>query len=251
MKKLTFIPVAATVALLLSLPACKGYDSKKAEADRAAWLASLGDSISMISKQRLEDSLRLETLRASVAEEILRFYTVNNPREVEPYIILSERKANYPLSATGIAARIMQNEQFELIAALSGKRFNAVRVSVPGGASVTSATVPADQGLNYTAAGLTTVAFTGEAADSIGAAVYNACLAPGASAGTSVSVQYLQDGNVQHTLTLSPIQKDWVGTTWKVASQQRESHLLEKQLQISASKIQILRITLQRESEKN
>ena len=112
---------------------CRKYDGEKAAAQRNEWHESLSDSISAISTRRNTDSLRLVELRESLAERIGSFTQVSNPREVEPYYIQSRFKTRYPLSSTGIAARMTAG----------------------------------DQALNYTVRGLTTVSFTGAKADSI------------------------------------------------------------------------------------
>ena len=158
MRKLIYFLM--TASLIGTAAGCKKYTGEKAAAQRQEWLGSLRDSIATISAQRSADSVRLDELRTRITDEIGRFTQVANDREVEPYYILSAVKSQYPLSSTGIAARMMNNEQIELIAALSGARFNAIRVS-SGSETATSLTVPADQALNYTSGGLTTVAFKG------------------------------------------------------------------------------------------
>lgn len=230
------------VSLCLGGTGCKKYTGEKAAAQRQEWLASLRDSISTISAQRQADSVRLDELRTRLTDEIGRFTQVANAREVEPYYILSAFKSKYPLSSTGIAARMMNNEQIELIAALSGSRFNAIRVS-SGNATATSLTVPADQALNYTSGGLTTVAFTGPQADSISEVV-------GSHRADPVRLDYLQNGSVAKSITLSADQKEWIAGTWDVCGAHEEARHLEKQLLVSGRKLEILKITLAQESAK-
>lgn len=227
---------------ILCLGACKKYNGEEAARQRQDWMQSLKDSIAAISAQRSADSLRLDDLRNRLAEDISAFSEVNNPREVEPYYILKAFRSQYPLTSTGIAARMMKNEQLELIAALKGARFNAIRVSA-GGQSAQSPVVPADQALNYTAAGLTTVAFTGAQADSVAMLVSAAMDQP-------VILEYLNNGSTVSRLTLSQSQKDWVGKTWDVCGNHMEARRLEKQSMLDSRKIEILKITLsQKESE--
>lgn len=228
--------------LLILLPACKGYDGKKAEEDRSKWVASLNDSISDLSKIRMQDSLRLEELRLNVAETLSQFTTVDNPREVEPYYILTSFRSSYPLNSTGIAARVLKNEGLEIVAALSGNRFNSLRVSADG-KSVETQTVPADQALNYTAGGLTTVAFSGPKADSL------AMLVTGCREG-NIQLSYLQNGAQVKNITLSEPQKRWISSTWQLCSTQHQIHSLESSLLLSSRKLQILKITLDRQTEK-
>ena len=124
--------------MALSLSSC-GYDGAKAKADRDDWHTQMADSIKSLQKKASADSALLWG-----AED---FNIVDNPREVEPYYILSSWKGKYPLSGPGLAARVMKNEGLELIAA-SRSKFSAIRVSA-GDDSATSETVEPDQPLNY------------------------------------------------------------------------------------------------------
>lgn len=236
----------ATPALLLLLGAsilggCRGYSGEKAREQREQWSNSLKDSIRVISEQRGRDSLQVVELQAKVEAEIGNFTMVNNPREVEPYYILSQYKGSYPLSATGIAARMMKNEQIELIAALSGRQFNAIRVEAAG-ESAESAVVPHDQALNYTANGLTTVAFTGAKADSV-------CDLISRNSGADISLQYLQNGGVQSSVKLTPAQINWIEKTWSLCSAHKQTMILEKKMLSDSRKIEILKITLAEKSQ--
>ncbi len=229
-------------AMLVGVSGCRKYSGEEAAQKRADWTASLHDSIAQVAAQRHTDSLRIEQLRAEMAENISRFTMVNNPREVEPYYILSAFKSQYPLKSTGIAARMMKNEQAEIIAALSGGRFNAIRVTSPQG-EVTSDVVPADQALNYTAGGLTTVAFSGNAADSI-------CEFVAAHREQPLTLEYLQNGSAAKRITLSQNQKQWIASTWDLCGANKETRILEKRMLVSSRKIEILRLTLNREEAK-
>lgn len=234
--KRTFYLLPLLLLVAIGGVGCKKYTGEKAAAQRQEWLASLQDSISMIADQRRADSVQLDNLRNRISDEIGRFTQVSNPREVEPYYILTAFKGKYPLSSTGIAARMMKNEQAELIAALSGARFNAIRVT-SGTESATSLTVPADQALNYTSGGLTTVAFTGAQADSICQLITDRRNDP-------VTLQYLQNGGVAKSITLSAQQKDWVADTWSVCGAHKEATRLEGAMLMASRKIEILKITL-------
>lgn len=232
---------AATAALLVVAAGCRKYDGSEARGEREAWAASLQDSIRNVSDKYKADSLALIKARENVAEEIGKFTTVENPREVEPYYILTSWKGRYPLQTTGLAARIMRNEGLELVAA-SRSRFSAIRVCASG-RCVESEIVPPDQALNYTAGGLTTVAFTGEKADSI------AMLVAGAADG-AVKVEYLNPG-VTATYAMPADVRAMIADTWTLCNAQRETHRLEKALSIGSRKIEILRLTLQKENEKH
>lgn len=240
MKKTLLLTI---VLISLACVGCKKYNGEKAAEQRSAWIASLNDSIANISAARQADSIRLDELRGRLTEEIGEFTQVANPREVEPYYILKTFRGRYPLSTTGIAARMTASEQMELIAALSGARFNSIRVSV-GNNSATSLTVPADQALNYTSGGLTTVAFAGAQADSIGMVVAEAGDMP-------VKLEYLQNGTVAKSTLMTPDQKSWISGTWSVCGAHREARRLENALLIAGRKIEILRITLRQEEAKS
>lgn len=231
------------VILTAATSGCRKYTGEKAAEQRRDWVESLNDSISAITAARQADSLRLDQLRSRLTEEIDEFTQVANAREVEPYYILKAFKGRYPLSSTGIAARMTASEQMELIAALSGARFNSIRVSSQAG-SATSLTVPADQALNYTSGGLTTVAFSGAQADSIGMIVAD-------SGEGAVKLEYLQNGAVAKAITLTPDQKAWVGKTWSVCGGHQEARRLENAMMISGRKIEILRLTIRQEEAKS
>lgn len=227
---------SACLLLITSLAGCRGYNGDKVRQERADWMESLEDSIRTISEQRGRDSIRVIELQAKVAGEIGDFTTVANPREVEPYYILTDYKKDYPLKSTGIAARMMKNESIELIAALSGRKFNSIRVEADG-KSAASDVVPADQALNYTANGLTTVAFSGVSADSI-------CDFVQANQSQTLNLQFLQNGAVASTVKLSPAQISWITRTWSVSSAHKQARILEKKMMADTRKIEILKITL-------
>lgn len=224
--------------LLLTLGAgCRKVASPPSTAARDEWLASLQDSIDCIRAQRRSDSLEINSLRAIIDAEIANFSEVANPREVEPYYMLSSFRGSYPLSSTGIAARMTQGQKLELIAALSGKRFNAIRVSSDGAGNVGSEVVPADQALNYTAGGLTTVAFSGTPADSVGAFIASHRDMP-------VTLQYLQNGSVVASIKLSDSQKRWIGETSDLTIARQRLDSLEKSQILNARKIELLHLKL-------
>lgn len=221
---------------------CKKYTGEKAAEQRQQWLSSLRDSISTISKRRQADSIRLDNLRRRLSQEIRNFSEVSNEREVEPYYILRRFRKQYPLVSTGIAARMTKNEQVELVAALADARFDAIRVT-SGDESAQTQVVPADQALNYTAAGLTTVAFSGPQADSV-------CMLVSRHIADPITLEYLQNGKLSNRVNLTSPQKDWIGGTWSVCGAHREARLLENTMLIDSRKLEILKITLNQEETK-
>ncbi len=162
------ILTAGVALLLLSVSSCRDKSRKEAiAAERDRWEASLKDSLDHFEKQLEEKQHNLPLMREEAGLILGEFTYVENPREVEGYYILTSARNNYPLTSTGITARLTKGESPEVIAALSGGNFSAIRLSVPSGESVESQTVPYDQALNYRAGGLNTVAFTGGSADSL------------------------------------------------------------------------------------
>ena len=205
------------------LTACRDKSRKEAIADqRVKWEESLKDSLVRYEKELEETQRALPELRGRVNELLQNFTLVNNPREVEGYYIYAPARAAYPLTSTGITARLTKSEAPEIIAALKSGNFSAIRISAPDGASVTSATVPYDQALNYRAGGLNTVAFTGAQADSLLRFV--------ASHGSKpLTVEYLNPQKV---------------TSAKIAGQQLETltataHLLEAREELHRAEISL------------
>ncbi|MDE5653202.1 MAG: hypothetical protein K2I48_07035 [Muribaculaceae bacterium] len=217
------------------LSAC-GSDNKRAEAAAAAreeWHDALRDSIARITNLREKDSLEITSIRTRIDELLPEFTPVENPREVEPYYILSAFRGSYPLRSTGIAARVTASQRFELIAALNGQGFDAIRIVAPDGTSATSATVAHDQALNYTSGSLTTVAFTAGPSDNIGRLVEARGDAP-------LTLEFLRGGKCVASHKLSDAQKRWISTTWRLADCRKSLDSLENASTINSRKLGIL-----------
>lgn len=227
--------LAACLLTSVMLTAC-GSDNKRAEAAAAAreeWHAALRDSIARITTLREKDSLEIVSLRTRIDELLPEFTPVENPREVEPYYILSAFRGSYPLRSTGIAARVTASQRFELIAALNGQGFDAIRVVAPDGTSATSATVAHDQALNYTSGSLTTVAFTSGPSDNIGRLVEARADAP-------LTLDFLRGGKCVASHKLSDAQKRWISTTWRLAGCRQSLDSLENASIVNSRKLGIL-----------
>lgn len=223
--------ISLFLSLVLTVSCAK---TKKSEAaiERENWLLSLNDSIADYQSRIAEAEQALTSIHNEIGEMIVNFDHVSNPKLVEGYYIYKGWSAKYPLTGTGIVARITQDEGFELIAALSGGRFNRIRVT-SGGSSAESNVVPHDQALNYRTETLNTVCFFGSAADSIGQ------LISGNNGGT-VTVEYLGDGKPgKHQL--SPEEVKMIGATWKLFSSQRASHRLEREIPMLSRRIDVCR----------
>ncbi len=154
MKKLVIAAIALTM-----LAGCGGKKNNKAERE-AAYAEVLNDSIEAVNREIDSCESRLKVVHDEIGGWLHDFTNVANPREAGAYTIFTDFKDKYPLTNTGLAARINSNGQLELIAALKGSRFNRIAAMVPEQTAESDTVLP-DQALNYTADGLTTVLFTG------------------------------------------------------------------------------------------
>lgn len=233
-KQGSIIRSGLTIVIMLMFCSCVQRQERSRNADKYDnWKASLADSVAILEKERTlaEDSL---TCAYNTVDSLLKeFAYVENPREVEGYTILKSARGSYPLTRTGMMARISKAEGFELVAALSGAPFSRVTVS-DGHRTVSSATVLPDQGLNYRSGSLTTILFTGSEADSIGMLISSAVSG-------KVRVAYFGNSGQVSAITLSPTDTDVISRTWKLAYARREVHRLEMTLPLVSRKIDLLR----------
>ncbi|MDE7402254.1 MAG: hypothetical protein K2M87_02445 [Muribaculaceae bacterium] len=230
-----------SVTLSLGAIGCSGNKEKVRE-QREAYAASLTDSISAVQEEIEECNTRIDELRDAVNGWLHDFTTVTNPREAGSYIILTSQRNAYPLKGTGITARINDNCQFELIAALSGKPFSQIKVNAPE-QSATSERVPNDQALNYRTPALTTVMFSGEAADSIGKLIADNELNP-------LSVTYIERGGVGN-YKIPAAEAKMISYTYLLYSNQRELNRLERRVPMLHEKLKLLRAHRDNSSEKS
>lgn len=219
---------------------CGNAKREQIARERDEWALSLEDTLKNLQDSRTRDSIALVETRETVSRMIQNFTFVNNPREVEGYYLYTKFKESYPLKSTGLCARVLSNEGLELVAA-SKSRFCAIRAT-SGSATAETEVVPPDQALNYTAAGLTTVAFTGAKADSLAMLIASAEGAP-------VKIEYLNPA-VTATYTLSPQQREEITATWNLYHNRCRTHLLEKSIANTARKIEATRITIDRMNAK-
>ncbi len=205
----------------------------KGEEARAKWAREMQDTLKATEENLEATGARLRALEEETERLLPEFELVKHPRHVEGYYILRSHAKSYPLASTGLAARLTMGEQLELVAALSGGTFSAIR-AVCGDESATSGTVPHDQAMNYRAAGLNTVAFSGAAADSVAAFI-------AANADRSVTLQYLEGGRVSGTLQLPPATRAMVEKTYRLSATQAETRLLQKQILLDNHRLEALR----------
>ncbi|MCM1369330.1 MAG: hypothetical protein NC204_03040 [Candidatus Amulumruptor caecigallinarius] len=237
-----FIKISA-VCLSAAVIACgcaRRNDSAKEQ--RENYSRALGDSIEIIKQEIDSCNSVIDSTGKRIAEMLGNFVTVANPREVGSYMIYAPMKNKYPAHSTALMSRINDSEQFELIATLSGKPFDMIRVFVAG-ASVYSGVVPHDQALNYRSNGITTVLFTGEKADSIGSIIAH-------HEDDRIIVSYLQGGATADEWILNADCAKMITLTYNLYSANRELNRLERRVPMLHEKINLLRAHLDRRSGK-
>ncbi len=213
----------------LASSSCVQRQERSRNADKYDnWKESLSDSLKLLEKTRdlTQDSLEKAYL---LVDSLLKdFSYVDNPREVEGYTILKSARTSYPLSRTGLVARISKAEGFELIAVHSGNSFSSITVS-DGVRSASTAHVTPDGALNYRTGNITTVLFTGAEADSVANLI-----------ATSPTSKFTIVYGGSSRILLSRADAAVVAQTWKLAQSRREVHRLERALPLVGRKIDIL-----------
>lgn len=216
MRILKFIAFAILVG---ALPSCSGGEKEKGATAQAKYEESLRNSLNEATRRADSCENQIKSLRAQQDEWINEFTTVSNPREAASYMIFTSCQKDYPPKGTGLIARMADNAQFELIASLSGGRFNQITVE-SGAETVTSGIVPADQALNYMVDGLNVVLFTGPEADAIGKFIADNEL-------NNIRVIY-QNGKATGTMLLSTDKRNMIMRTYQFYAAQREINHLER-----------------------
>lgn len=235
MKNMTILKKFVYPALAMSmilLPACKPR-TDNAEQARADYSQSLTDSITAIQEEIETCNSDIETLRNEVGEMMVNFTTVSNPREVGSYTVLTSWRDRYPLSSTGLVARIDENNRFELVAALEGGTFDQITVQGPS-VSASSDIVPNDQALNYRTASLTTVLYSGASADSIGALISDNAL-------NTLNVIFVQSKPVR-SWRLPGENANMIAITYSLYERMSELGRLERRVPMLHEKINLLRL---------
>lgn len=229
MKKIMIFAAAA----LMLLPACVSRSDEKSERTKADYNRALSDSIAIIEQQINSCKNEIKIHQDNANRWMQDFTTVGNPREVGTYIIYTPFVKRYPLTSTGLVARINDSEQFELVAALSGGVFDQLSV-VAGEDAATSAVVPHDQALNYRNSGLNTVSFTGGQADAIGQLIADNELNP-------LTVQYIQGGKVVSSWKIPEDYSKMLSYTYLLYNSTREANRLNMRVSMLHEKVNLLR----------
>ncbi len=224
--------------IMLSLASCGGGKADREKA-KANYAAALSDSISASEREIEECEVRLKEAGDLANQWMSDFTPVNNPREVEGYLIFNGWQDKYPLNSTGLVARINENEQLELIAALSGSQFTSIIVE-SGTHSAASDTVPHDQALNYKRDNLNTVMFSGARADSIARLISNNEL-------NDISVVFIE-GGVKGKWKMPQDYKKMISATWMLYSSRRDQIRLEGRIKMLHEKINLLRTHIDKHS---
>lgn len=228
----TILPLLA-FALLIGSCHRRNEAKERIQAQREAWEASLPDSLKNVEHQI--DSLRGEIQSLSIEMESMlpAFDYVYNTREVEGYYIAKQWKTNYPMTKTGLMARLTQGENLELIAALSGSAyFNQIRVEA-GGETAQSSVVSHDQALNYRMSGLNTVCFSDSAANSCAALIAS-------HNGGDVKIIYLNDGKKTGALSYPAQSQAVMKETWNLFDNRSRMLHDERLIPLLARKAAIL-----------
>lgn len=230
------------VAVGVTAAGCAGKSAKeRVAAQRQQWEESLKDSVATAERQVDSVKNRISALRESTDKLLRRFRCVDNPKEVEKYYLPEVAGFSYPLTSTGLAARVMANEQFELVAAYQGASFTNIRIQADGKQMRTHAVAP-DQGLNYRSGNMTTISFTGRDVDSLAYML--------ADISVPVVVTYMEGERRVGEIKLSGPQTEALRLSAALASERRETLLSEKLLTLMSHKLGMLKAKVTENSGK-
>lgn len=239
----TALVAVAALGILVSATDCSSAEQRrraKSESDRHAWREELQDSVVAIRERMEANAEQLRVLTQDLNGMLPSFIKVDNPRHVEGYYVLRDFNSNYPLTSTGLAARLTMSEQLELIAALQGGTFTQIRVRSKDGV-ITSATVPYDGALNYREGGLNTVAFSGPLCDSVGRFI-------ALNDNAALTLEYLDGNRVAGKITLPDKTKRMVARTWTLSNTRARITRLERTIPVDNRKLESVRARLDQDS---
>lgn len=216
---------------------CSRVKKPAAAEEREKWIESLNDSIADYKRLIDSTSNELNMIHSEIGELITEFEFVSNPKAVEGFYIYKGWKSKYPLSTTGMIARINESEGLELLATLKGGTFNRIEVSDPN-ETLTSETVEHDQALNYRTQSFNTVCYYGGKADSIAMMISD-------NMPDKITVEYLGSGK-KSSIVLPSDQKEMIAATWQLYSRQQESKKLERNMTVWSHRIEVCRHLIER-----
>lgn len=231
MKNISFLLISCF--FLTTLLSC-GNKNKKTEAaqEHEEWLASLPDSIEFYTKEKQQAEEKIKLLHDSVSKMLPKFVFVDNQLHASGYTILRSWEMNYPLTATGIIARITAEEEFEIVAALDGSTFTSLEAITSDGKKAYSDTIKWDQALNYRVGTLNIVSFQGKANDQIAELI--------ARAPNQVTVVFKNPSSAG-SIRLTPETQHKFRETWLLYRTQKDVEQLEHTVPLLSRKIDILR----------
>lgn len=227
MKIKNYISISLCLCII-SFTGCGKIKKTEAEYERENWIAGFSDSINFYQKKAEEVEVQLNEVNSKIAKLLNNFEKVTNPREVTGYYILKGWKDKLPFTSTGIYARINENEKLELLATLGGSTFNQIEVG-----TLSSDIVPHDQAFNFRHERFNTVYFTGGKADSIAEYVNQ-------NVNDKIILKFLE-GKVKSNFVIPQNEKNMISQTWELFSCQKTARKLQKELWISARKVETFR----------
>lgn len=233
MKKAYAVAGIAMMAIGIATSCADKSAKTRVAEQRQQWETALADSIARLTHESDSLKSRLETLHEKAGTLLTQFNCVSNPREVEKYYLPQVAGYTYPLTSTGLGSRLTAGEELELVAVFNGPAFSGIRISGADGTVVSTPTVAHDQALNYRSGTTTTVAFSGEAVDSI--------LPTLATLSAPISVTYIENSKTVGQTRLPEPQAKAFRLATELAATRRETLLSEKRLAIAARKISMLK----------
>lgn len=228
MKKLFY----SVMVLALLFGGC-AHENKTGKEKQESYKTALEDSVRNIMMEIDSCNNVAATLGDKINNLLPEFRAVNKAREVEGYMIFQGWESRYPLTSTGVVARLSDSRQIELVAALQGGEFDRIRVSVPSNSAETDV-VPYDQALNYRQGGLNTVLFTGENVDKVLNLIADNELNP-------ITVTFLNNGKTAGTWKMGNDFANMISMTYLLYASNREQKELHNRALMLGEKLKILR----------
>ena len=229
MKIRRILPILLGVVMLGGC-AHKNESGKKAI---ESYSQALSDSIRNVTAEIDSCNDVSTTLTDKINNLLPEFRAVEKSREVEGYMIFQGWENKYPLTSTGVVARLSASRQLELVAVLKGGNFDQIRVNGPQ-SSASSSVVPNDQALNYRQDGMNTVMFTGKEADEVANLIADNELNP-------VTITFLNNGKTVGSYKLPHDNAKMITMTYLLYSTQKEQMGVAQKSILLGEKLKLLR----------